>query len=396
MAIDIRIATPDDLEALVAVDFRNFGVTIDDGDIDEVRDQLDLDRFLVATDGNRLVGAAGSYEMELTLPGNGRLPMSGVTWVSVSASHRRQGLAARLMAGLDELSTGFGEPLLGLTASEAGIYERFGYGSSTQIRVTEIDRRRASIDRRWPTEPVDLVIGQDHGPEMYELWDRFRRTQPGEVSRSEPLHRSFTLDRKKPTFVALHPDGYAGYSIEPDWDNGHPAHRLTLNELVAVTPEAHRSLWQVLLSVDLVGPIRSIRSVPLDDPLPHLLNDPRALRTVALNDGLWLKVTEPARCFEARTYRAEDRLVIGIVETVDELTDDAEPTQAVAVGPAGSQPVDEEPDLMACRSALGPLLLGGSATSLAAGRRLRGPHRAIERADVLFGTGALPHCRTPF
>lgn len=396
MAIDLRTATPDDLEALVVHDFRNFGATVEEGDVEEVGEELDLSRFLLAWDGERMAGAAGSYDMELTVPGGATIPMSGVTWVSVSATHRRRGIAARLMAGLDELSTGFGEPLLGLTASEAGIYERFGYGVSTQIRVTEIDRRRASIARDEPTGPVELVTGRDHTTEMHAIWDRFRRQQPGEVSRSPLLQRIFTLDRKKPTYVALHADGYAVYSIEPRWDDGHPAHRLNLGELVAVTPAAHVALWNVLLSVDLVGPIRSTRSVSLDDPLPYLLDDPRALRTVELNDGLWLKVTDPVRCFTARTYRSDDRMVIGIVESSDDLAAGTKPQLTISVGRDGSRTVEEEPDLVACRSALGPLLLGFCAGTLAAGHRLRGTESAVERADVLFGTGRLAHCRTPF
>ncbi|MEM9565279.1 MAG: GNAT family N-acetyltransferase [Actinomycetota bacterium] len=396
MSIEIRGAEDDDLEALVHLDFRNFGGTVEDGDVDEVREEIDLDRFLVAVDGDRLVGAAGSYAMDLTLPGLGTVPMSGVTWVSVAASHRRRGAAAGLMAGLDELSADFDEPLLGLTASEGGIYERFGYGTATSIRVIELDRRRASIHPRFDPEPVVLVDGQHHRDELFEIYDRFRRIRVGEVSRSPVLHRTMTMDRKKPAFAAMHPDGYAIYSIDSQWHDGHPAHKLSVVELAAVTPEAHLALWNLLLSVDLVGPIRSLRAVSLGDPLPQLLTDQRALRTTDLNDGLWLKVTDPVRCFGARTYRADDRLVVGIVETVDDLLAGAEVIQTVAVGPDGCQEVDEAPDLVACRPALGPLLLGGAATPLAKGHRLRGDTEVLHRADVLFGSAIEPHCGTPF
>lgn len=396
MAIELRSATPDDVEAMVTLDFRNFGATPEEGDVDEVREELDLDRFLLAWDGAALVGAAGSYEMDLTLPGLATVAMSGVTWVSVSASHRRRGVAAQLMTGLDELSAGFGEPLLGLTASEAGIYERFGYGNATSTRVIEIDRRRATIDPRWQPEPVELVTGQDHLADLIERYDRYRRGRIGEVSRSDVVHRIMTLDRKKPTFAALHPDGYAVYGIESQWNNGHPAHKLNLTELVAVTPEAHLALWNLILSVDLVGTIHSFRSVALDDPLPHLLTDPRALRTVELNDGVWLKVSDPVRCFGARSYRTDDRLVVGIVESVDDLVAGAAPTSTIAIGDGGCAEVDEPADLTACRSALGPLLMGGAATELAAGRRLRADDDVLPRADALFGSGTRAHCLTGF
>jgi predicted acetyltransferase len=396
MPIEIRTPGDDELEALVALDARNFGVAREAGDVAAARDGLDLGRFLVAWDGDRAVAAAGSHALELTVPGGRALPMSGVTWVSVSATHRRRGLARRLMAGLEELSVGRGEPLLGLTASEGGIYERFGYGISTLVRVVEIDRSRAAIDPRWDPEPVELVVAQDHVGRLVDIWDRFRRRQVGEVSRSEGLFRALVIQRNEQTNAALHPDGYALYRIEPHWNDGHPAHLLTVTELVAITPEAHLALWNLLLSVDLVGPIHAVRALAVDDPLPHLLTDPRVVRTVELNDGLWLRVTDPVRCLAARTYRTGDRLVIGIVETVDDLTGGAAPTATVAVGQGGCQGTDEAPDVVACRPALGPLLLGASPTGLARSRRLRADDRALERAELLLGTGGHPHCRTPF
>lgn len=396
MAIQLRTATPDDVEALVNLDLRNFGEVPEEGDVEEYSRDLDLDRFVLAWDGPALVAAAGTYEMDLTLPGLAAVPMSAVTWVSVAASHRRRGLASRLMARLDELAADFGDPVLGLTASEGGIYERFGYGVATDTRVVEIDRRRAVLDPRWQPEPVQLVDARDHVADLQDRWDRFRRTRVGEVSRTEDQLRSFTLNPKKPVYAALHPDGYVIYAINSQWNNGHPAHVLRVTELVAVTPEAHLALWNLVLSVDLVGPIHCIRSVPIDDPLPQLLTDPRAVRTTELNDGLWLKVTDPVRCFGARDYRVDDRLVIGVVETIDDLLDGAAPVQTVAVSPNETAEVDEVPDLVASRAAVGPLLLGGSASAGARSRRIRAEADVLARADALFGTGLRAHCATPF
>ncbi len=397
MAIELRRAKPDDLEHLVAFDFRNFGATPEEGDVEEIRGELDLDRFLLALDDQRLIGAAGSYEMELTLPGGAQLPVSGVTWVSVAASHRRQGVARQLMSGLDDLSAELGEPFLALTASEGGIYERFGYGMASRTRVIEIDRHRAVIDPRWEPEPVVLVDGQDCVPELIERYERYRQAQVGEVSRpTEEQFRVFTMDRKKPAFCALHPDGYALYTIEERWNNGHPAHQLNVTELVAVTPQAHLALWNLIFSVDLVGPIRSVRSVALDDPLPHYLVDPRALRTVALNDGLWVKVTDPVRCFGARNYRCQDRLTIGVVESRDDLLAGADPKQRIEVSNDSCQEVDTEVDLTVTRASLGTLLLGGEATEMARGRRLAATPEVLGRADAFFGSSPRAHCRTGF
>ncbi len=397
MTARIRRAEPQDLGALVALDYRNFGVAAKPIDRLDVKELLDLDRFLVAVDGDDLVAAGGSFQMELTVPGGDGLAMSGVTWVSVMASHRRQGILRGLMAGLDELAVEYEEPVLGLTASEGPIYERFGYGIATRNRVTEIDRRRATIDPRLEPEPVRLVDAAEHVEEMMACFDRYRKTQVGEVSRTEALFRAENIAKNKVNFAAMHPDGYAIWAIEEAWNHGHPAHILTVKDLIAVTPAAYLALWNVVLSVDLVGPVRSIRTVAVDDPLPYLLTDQRALRTVESNDYLWLKVADPVRCFEARSYRGDDRLVVGVVEDpMITAADQPDPTEIVAIGSDGCEPTDERVEIVATRSALGPLLLGVDASKLAAGLRLRAEPGVLTRADVLLGTGLTAHCRTPF
>ena len=68
----------------------------------------------------------------MTLPGGAAVPTGGVTWVSVAVTHRRQGLLGRLLEATHEDIDGRGEPLAALTASEGGIYERFGYGIASR------------------------------------------------------------------------------------------------------------------------------------------------------------------------------------------------------------------------------------------------------------------------
>lgn len=406
MAVEIRPAHPDDLEEMVTVDYRNFGHIVSPGDVEAVGKLLDLDRFVVAVDGGRIVGMAGTYQMDLTVPGGNTVPCGGVTWVSVLASHRRRGILRSMMESCDELAVELEEPVLALSASEGPIYERFGYGVATRTRAIEIDRRRTQIDTAQlrpsqQPEQVDLIFAGDHVDEMLAIYDRYRVNQPGEVSRPEELFRELNLERDKPVFGALHPDGYAIWEIEADWQRGHPAHKLAIVDLAAATPEAHVALWNVLLSVDLVGPIRSFRAVGPDDPLPYILTDPRALRTVEDNDGLWVKVADPVTCFGARSYRTDDRLTIGVVEdrVIAELGSEpalVEPAETFAVGSGGARQVDGPVDLLATRAALGPLLLGANATELAAGGRVSADDKVLERADVLLGSGRRAHCRTSF
>lgn len=405
MAVEIRRATDDDFKAICALDFRNFAIgPVDDDLWDPIRATVDLNRFVVADDNGRLVGAAGSYQFLLTVPGSPtapppELPASGVTWVSVSTTHRRQGILRRMMDALDELAKEADEPVQVLLASESGIYERFGYGVGTQTRCISIDRHRTAIHPRFQPEPVELGLANDHIDEAIELWERYRRSRVGEVPRPEAAVRLDRLSTKTPTYIAIHPDGYATYQVQGS-NSPQPAGTLTITEFCAVTPQAHLALWNLLLSVDLVSTITAFRAVSIDDPLPSLLTDPRSVQTTSLNDGLWAKVTDPVRCFSARGYRASDRFTIGVVETVDDLLAGHRPVDTFIVSDEGCESAEGasvgSPDLLAARPALGSLLLGNRATEIAQTHRLTGSPEALARADVFFGTGQAPFCAAHF
>jgi predicted acetyltransferase len=280
-----------------------------------------------------------------------------------------------------------GEPLAALTASEGGIYERFGYGIASVRRVLSLDRRRAQLQERFRPDPgtVRLVDAGAAFDDIAKVWDRFRAVRPGEIARSEAWHRVVIADHGPAQIHALHPDGYASWKIEAKWNDGHPAHELWLSTMAPITPEAHVALWHTVLSTDLVGPIRSY-SIPLDDPLPYLLTDQRALRTTDLNDCLWCNVRDVKSCFAARTYGTDDEVVVEVDGT------------RWRIGAGGVSSVRTRPDLVTDRAGIGALLLGGVApTTLAAGRRLE-PRSAdaLRRADALFLTHPGPYCQTGF
>ena len=129
---------------------RAFGYSLSDEDAERERKNMDLGRFRVAYDAGVAVGVAGSWALQMTLPGGRSVPTGGVTWVSVAVTHRRQGLLTQLMDAIHDDIDARSEPLAALTASEGGIYERFGYGIATRRRVATIDRRRAVLAERLP------------------------------------------------------------------------------------------------------------------------------------------------------------------------------------------------------------------------------------------------------
>ena len=403
MAIIVRTLHEREIPDLFVLDGRNFATTYTADDIDHAKLTMEPERFRVALDGRALIGATGSYTLQMTMPGGASLPTAGVTWVSVAPTHRRQGVLTRLMTASMIEATEHGDPLCALTASEGGIYGRFGYGAATQTRVLRIDHRRAELRAGAAERGTVRAVGATElaliAPEIYE---RYRVQNPGEVTRHDDWWRRMFDDWSKPigaasiAFHLAHRDGYACYRIEQHWDLGHPGHALTLVELDAATSAAHAALWQVVLGVDLVGRVES-RNVPIDDPLPLLLTNPRAARTVELNDGLWLRVLDVAAVLSARRYGTDDELVMEVV-------DDARPVTAgrfhIAGAPDGASCRRDRrrPDLIVPIDALGSIVLGGVRPSwLARAGRLEARDSATaRRADAFFLADRAPHAQTMF
>jgi predicted acetyltransferase len=399
VAIEIRTPEPDEAEAVYAADARAFGGGYEPSTIEEQSGIMELDRFKVASDRGAIVGVVGAFSLEMTLPGGATVPTAGVTWVGVAATHRRQGLLSRLMEALHDDAEERGDPIAALTASESAIYERFGYGAASRVWVTRLDRARAAFRPDVDVSPgsVRYVEGDEALAHVEKVWERYRRTRPGEVARVPAWQEYLHTTRQRPSdgmsaaWYLAHADGYAIYRNTQNWDNGHAKSRVDILELVATTPEAHAALWHVLTNVDLVSELHS-RMVPIDDPLPYLLRDFRALRTVELNDGLWICPLDAATAFGARTYSTTDTLVVELADAGERLRIEGSPEGATV------KRVRTRPDLVTDRASAGALLLGGVRTrQLVAGGRLTARNdAALARADLFFQGDVQPHCQTLF
>jgi predicted acetyltransferase len=408
---DIRPIAPDEAGAFYRADAAAFGYgKVTDAMVETWRPSLEVDRTLAAFEGEAVVGTAGAFSFELTLPGLTTVPVAAVSFVSVLPTHRRQGLLTALMALQLHDVHERGEPVAVLTASEGAIYGRFGYGVATVSAEHTLERARATMRRDRASGPgtVRLVDEAEALKLIPAVHDGWRRTQPGEVSRTpgfwEVAVAEDPLDEQKGSwFRAVHegpggPDAYAAYRVEPDWHHELASSRLTVDELCAVDAGAEAAMFSFLCGVDLVTQIR-FENRPLDDPLRWALADPRQLACVRTRDWMWVRPVDAAAALAARRYRVADRL------TVD-LADEVCPWNAgrwvVEGGPDGAtaRPArsGEEPDLALGAPELGSVLLGGVvASALArAGRIHELTPGALDRADLFLGANRPPWTMTAF
>ena len=292
--------------------------------------QFDPGRTLGAYDRGRCVGTFRSMARELTVPGGATLTSDAVTNVTVAATHRRRGLLTRMMT--QDLATAVerGDSLAILIAAEYRIYGRYGFGPSTAHRGYLIDKLRAG-SVRVPAEAeegsFELLTVEEwrkYGPELH---DRFRLTQPGAINRRPVNWRLRTGDLKGPgsdwkePLIVLHrdrsgrPAGLLTYKVVDEWPNMVTKCELKVTDHIAVDRAASAALWRYALSVDWIDRVR-IENIAPDDPLPLLLDDPRACVDGgdSSNDFMWLRVLDAPKAFSARTYAAPGRVVLQVTD----------------------------------------------------------------------------------
>ncbi|WP_327137719.1 GNAT family N-acetyltransferase [Streptomyces sp. NBC_01340] len=407
--MEIRPTTDQDLDVFVDTLHAAFGLfpdtpAEDGGGVWWAAFEMDRNLLAVTADG-RPVGTAGAYSFELTLPGEILTPVSGVTAVGVLPSHRRQGVLSAMMRHQLAQLRARGEFLSVLLASEALIYRRFGYGPATYTRRLKIPRHQGALavpracgtadapQTGSDTGTVELLRRADCGEIMEEVYDRYRRAQPGALSRP---HRWWALRAGQPPIspaprhVAVHrdvdgvPDGYAGYSIGE-------SRTLTVDETIATGDSAHTALARFVLGHDLVNEV-VFKHVAPDHPLRWQLADFRAAQVHDDTDWLWVRLLDVPRALTARGWFMDGELVLDVDDLF--LGEHGRYLLTVRDGKADCVPTDREPDLSLDVSDLGSVYLGGTAPStLVRAGHIRA-HRpgAAALADALFRAERSPHC----
>jgi predicted acetyltransferase len=410
MGIDVRAIAAEELPAFLRTIRAAFGTVPSD---DELADPdilgWPLDRSVAAFDGGLLVGGAGVYPFELTLPGRTSAPTAGVTWVGVLPTHRRRGVLTAMMRQQLEDVHARGEALAVLLASESVIYGRYGYGWATLQAEYEIQRDDVALAAPFsPSGRLVLVDEDEARKALPQIHDRVRREQPGDVSRTEGWWSVFFRHGRGggtagPRFYLLHEDasgevdGYACYRVSP-WNPAGPPRTAMVQDLGALTFDAYVALWQHVTDVDLT--VRTTTtSRPLDEPFRHLLADPRQLRATSAGDYLWCRVVDVPAALVQRGYLIEGRLVLEVRDAFCPWNDGRWVLEA---GPDGAtcEPASNGAgaDLVLSAADLGAAYLGGTrlGTLARAGRVEERTPGALARADLLFSSDVEPFCRTHF
>lgn len=406
MDIEVRPIEPREFDEFMRVASLAFGHEPIEEETQAERLVFEIDRSLAAFEGRAIVGETMVASFQLTVPG-AVLPTAGITSVGVSPTHRRRGVMTALSRHqLDDIHER-GEPLAALYASEAAIYGRFGYGLASFKAELEIERAFTAFAGPEREPRKIRAIGKGDALATYPaIFEAVRPHRPGFHARSEAWwkYNFEDLERDREGYnkylyaICDGPegsDGYVVYRTKSDWSQGYANGTADVVELMAANTDAYAALWRFVFDLDLMARTAAWLR-PVDEPLMHMLAEPRRLR-FKIEDGLWVRLVDLLGALAGRRYAAEGKVIL---EVKDSFCPWNEGRYELEGGPEGAdcRPSDAEPDLVLSATDLGAVYLGGVRfdTLRQAGRVIENAPGAVRRADALFTWDPPPWCPDMF
>ncbi|WP_322936407.1 GNAT family N-acetyltransferase [Nocardioides bizhenqiangii] len=253
----VRPVTADDFEQTLALGLEAFG------DLPEGMTRPTAEGFpgpgrhsWGAFEGGRLLGRAVGREYHSWWHG-AEIPTCGVAGVTVAAEERGAGLLDAIFRPLLAEAMERGEVLSTLYPTAPGVYRRFGYElvgalETVELPTAELQGVRPPIGVRTRRGTLEDV------PAIRDLYTAWAQEQNGPLTRRGV---SFTAtdqelldDATVLTVAADEADRVVGYLM---WTRGRGygrEGRLTVEDTVAVTVDAHRALWRMVATFAPVTP----------------------------------------------------------------------------------------------------------------------------------------------
>ena len=148
--IEIRPATAAEMGQLGALTSYVYGGAFGDGEDNTSSNANKPEWTLCAFDGAKMAASYGA--IPFTMRANGRaMAMAGVSIVGTLPEYRRQGLLRRITERSFEQMREQGQTVAALWASQAAIYQRFGYSL-------------CSVQRRYELDTVDAHLLENPNP----------------------------------------------------------------------------------------------------------------------------------------------------------------------------------------------------------------------------------------
>lgn len=403
MTVDVRALDPADFDQWYGAVERVFGAVPEDPELEEFwRTVIDPARCLAAYEGSTVVGTTQTFALPMSVPGGGFVPTGAVSAVGVAATYRRRGILTSMIRKQLEVVREEGVPLAVLTASEPGIYGRFGFGLATQQMSLEIDSSRVRIDVPEGAEDVTLRYASpaEAASVCEAVYGRAVGTRAGMFLRTpgwegHPLLDPVGMrDGGSPAQCVLASRGgevvgYVRFHTKPVWDAAGPKGVVTLRDINADSPAVYGALWRFLCDIDLMSTVKA-GNRPVDDPLLHLVSDVRRCG-VRVRDGLYVRLVDVGAGLSSRSYSSPVDVVFDVSDSFCGWNAGRWRLSGDGKGAVCSRTADVADVALSARD-LGAAFLGGvSLSALASAGRVRELREgALTEATTAFATPVAP------
>lgn len=356
-----------------------------------------------AFEDGKLATAYAEWPFTMRFNGDG-VPVAAVTMVGTLPIYRRRGYLRKITIRHFELMHEQGDRAIAiLYASWAAIYQRYGYAVVSTRNSYNVAPRYLQFSLARPVPGSFREVGDDEFPLLVDLYRKFRADRTGYLHRGRPMWEAGVL-ASPPAGAQLSKVvyeeagealGYVVYMIQPQQPPAEGG-RLMIRDLIWLTTSAYRAIWEYFANMDAVGNI-VWGGVPSDDPLPHLLLEPRMLRLTS-GDGLMGRIVDVEKAFPQRRYDEEGTLTFEIVN--DDLCpwNNGRWKAEASVVESSISRTREEPQLVMPVSTLAMLMFGQISAREAARMARLDVHdeSAISSWDRVMHTKYRPACADTF
>ncbi len=402
MGVEFRPATKEEMERFQYI-AANVFVSTQNPDASIV---MQPELTYCAYEDGKLATAYAEWPLTMRFNGNA-VPIAGVTYVGTLPVYRRRGYLRKIMTDRFQILHEQGErAIAALYASRAAIYQRYGYAVVSTHGSYNFDPRYLQFLVPQDVPGAFREMADDEFSVLVELYRGFRADRTGYIHRGKMMWDHGVLVAP-PTGGGLlskviywendKPQGYLIYVLEtpPGVDSPGPSQRLTIRDLVWLTPAAYRATWNYIAKMDLVGSV-VWRNIPADDPLPHLLLEPRMLRKTS-GDGLLARIVDVEKALPQRRYDEEGTLTFEVKDELCPWNQGRWKLEASVDGSSVSS-TKEVPQVTMPVSTLAMLMFGQLSASEAArmGRLDTNDSGALTTWDKVMHTRYRPACADSF
>ena len=263
MNVEIRPATAEEMGEMGILGGYVYGGSFGDGPENVIATANLPDWTLCAFVDGKLASMFSDIPFTMRANGNA-VKLAGVSTIGTQPEHRRQGLVRQIHTRAFGDMREAGQNVAALWASQAAIYQRYGYAMATVLRRYTVD----TVDIRF--HDGDEGGGRVARVDLDEAYDVVKGVYIQFIAdRMCYLHRAKALwlqnalepvEADGPIWVAVcydeenRPQGYVIYTLRAGKvDHAARGQELVVRDLAWLTPDAYRSLWRFIASHDDVG-----------------------------------------------------------------------------------------------------------------------------------------------